>query len=113
MKHPYLLLAAVTSLFAADLATEGRLWWAHIQFLADDKLEGRNLGTAGLNQAVAYVAEQFERIGLKPAGTSAYLQPMKFETRQLVAEASKLALVRDGKEEPLIWGQEASLSSRG
>src|SRR6266496_4268357 len=95
MKHAYLLLAAAASLLAADFATEGQLWWAHIQFLADDKLEGRNVGTEGLNQAVAYVAGQFDRIGLKPAGTSGYLQPVKFETRQLTAEASKLDLVRE------------------
>src|SRR5437879_3237305 len=101
MKHAHFMLPAATGLFAADLATEGRLWWVHIQFLADDRLEGRNLGSEGLNRAVSYVAEQFERIGLKPAGTSAYLQPVKFESRQLVAESSKLALVRDDREEPL------------
>jgi hypothetical protein len=112
MKHPYLLLAAGV-LFAADLATEGRLWWSHIRFLADDKLEGRNVGTEGLNQAAAYVAGQFDRLGLKPAGTSGYLQPIRFQTQQLAPEASKLALIREGQEEPLVLGQDASLSSRG
>src|SRR5688572_16459967 len=98
MKHRYLLLLAATTLLAADFAAEGSLWWAHIEYLADDKLEGRNVGTEGFSKAVAYVANQFAKIGLKPAGTSGYLQPVKFETRLLVADQSRLALLRDGGE---------------
>src|ERR1043165_4730111 len=105
------LLSAV-SVLAADYAAEGKLWWSHIQFLADDKLEGRNTGSEGFRQAVAYVAGQFDKIGLKPAGTSGYLQPVKFETRQLEPD-STLALVHGGQSEPLAPGQEATLSSRG
>ena len=41
--------------FAADYAAEGRLWWTHIQFLADDQLEGRSVGTPGFQKAVQYV----------------------------------------------------------
>jgi Zn-dependent M28 family amino/carboxypeptidase len=42
-----------------------------------------------------------ETFGLKPAGTSGYLQPVKFETRQLVEEESSIAIVRDGEAETL------------
>ena len=55
---------------SADLASEGKSWWAHIQFLADDKLEGRNVGTPGYEKAAEYVEGQFQTIGLKPAGTT-------------------------------------------
>ena len=41
--------------------------------LADDKLEGRNTGSAGHRKAAEYVAREFERAGLKPAGTEGYL----------------------------------------
>ncbi|HEV3198317.1 MAG TPA: M20/M25/M40 family metallo-hydrolase, partial [Bryobacteraceae bacterium] len=101
-------------LFAAavDYAAEGKLWWAHIQYLADDKLEGRNVGTDGFRQAVEYVATRMERAGLKPAGTSGYLQPVKFETRLVVEDQSSLALVRDGNAEPLTLGMDATLSAR-
>lgn len=98
---------------AVDYAAEGNLWWAHVQFLADDKLEGRNVGTEGFRKAVEYVSTGFERAGLKPAGTSGYLQPVKFETRLLVAEESSLALVRDGSVEPLALGTDATLNARG
>src|SRR4029078_13152156 len=92
---------------------EGKRWWSHIEFLADDKLEGRNVGTEGFEKAVVYVEAQFKAIGLKPAGTNGYRQPLKFESRLLVPEQSKLALVRDGKEEALAVGQDGTLSARG
>jgi hypothetical protein len=113
MKSIFLIFAAAAPLlFAADFAVEGDRWWAHIQFLADDKLEGRNTGSEGYRKAVEYVAGQFEKYGLKAAGTDGYLQNVKFETRQLVEEESSLTLVRDGKSEPLKLGEEANLSPR-
>jgi hypothetical protein len=113
MKKTLFLFLAVTSVFAADYAAEGKLWWAHVQFLADDRLEGRNTGSEGYRKAVAYVASQFDRLGLQPAGTSGYEQPVKFETRTLVPDQSSVALVRDQVAEPLTPGQDATLSSRG
>ena len=112
MKSALLLLLAL-SLFAADYAAEGKLWWAHIQFLADDKLEGRNTGTEGHRTAAAYVATQFERAGLKPGGTSGYQQPVAMLTRTLVPAESGLALVRGDNTEPLTLGKDANLTSRG
>ena len=38
---------------------------------------------------------------------------MKFDSRLLDATHSQLALVRDGKEEPLVVGQDGSLNARG
>jgi len=113
MKKTLLILIAAASLSAADYAAEGKLWWAHIQFLADDKLEGRNTGSEGYRKAVAYVASQFDKLGLKPAGTSSWEQPVKFETRSLVADQSSMSLVHDGESEPLTPGRDATLSSRG
>jgi hypothetical protein len=113
-KNPVVVLLAAAPLLATvvDYASEGKLWWAHIQFLADDKMQGRNIGTDEFRQAVEYVAGQFQRVGLKPAGTAGYLQPITFESRAVVEEQSSLALVRDGKEEPLTLGTDAMLSAR-
>jgi hypothetical protein len=113
MKSACLLFAAVVALLVVDAASEGKRWWAHIEYLADDKLEGRNVGTDGFAKAVDYVSGQFDKIGLKPAGTSGYCQPVKFESRVLVPDQSRLALVRDGQEEVLTIGQDATLSARG
>jgi len=41
---------------------------AHVRFLSHDLLEGRGPGTRGDALAQAYIASQFEELGLKPAG---------------------------------------------
>jgi Zn-dependent M28 family amino/carboxypeptidase len=41
---------------------------AHVDFLADDLLEGRDAGTRGYDIAARYVATRFEALGLKPGG---------------------------------------------
>ena len=68
MRKSVLLLFGAAALFAADYVAEGDLWWAHIQFLADDKLQGRDTGSDGYREAVRYVAGKMETYGLKPAG---------------------------------------------
>jgi hypothetical protein len=103
---PFCLITG--TLFAADYAAEGKLWWAHIQFLADDKLEGRNTGSEGYRTAARYVASQFEKAGLRVSE-----QPVKFETRTLVPAESSLALVKGFSTEPLELGKDATLTSRG
>jgi Zn-dependent M28 family amino/carboxypeptidase len=112
MKITASLLFAAASLLAADYAAEGNRWWAHIAFLADDKLEGREVGKDGYRKAVEYVSAEFERIGLKPGGTSAYQQPIQFEWRSLVADQSSLELLRDGATETLAIGVDAGMSNR-
>jgi len=112
----FVLAAAAGAAGAAqspDLTTEGNAWWAHVQYLADDALEGRNVGTPGYEKAAAYVEGQFQKIGLKPAGTEGFRQPVRLDSRTLVPEATKIALVRDGQEQPLAVGQDASISARG
>ena len=47
---------------------------AHIQYLADDKLEGRRTGTPGEELAMNYIISQFKAIGLIPKGTEYYPQ---------------------------------------
>jgi hypothetical protein len=111
MRKFSLLLFGAAALFAADFAAEGDLWWAHIQFLADDKLQGREVGSDGYREAARYVAGKMEACGLKPAGTDGYFQPVKFETRQLVEDQSSITLVRDGAETVLERG-DATLSTR-
>jgi Zn-dependent M28 family amino/carboxypeptidase len=50
---------------------------AHIKFLSDDRLEGRGTGARGGELAALYVAEQFEAMGLKGAGTKgSFWQPV-------------------------------------
>ncbi|HEX8845060.1 MAG TPA: M20/M25/M40 family metallo-hydrolase [Pyrinomonadaceae bacterium] len=55
----------------------------HVVKLADDKYEGRGAGYRGERQAGEYIADEFKRIGLKPAGDSgrgrrSYYQEFRF-----------------------------------
>jgi Zn-dependent M28 family amino/carboxypeptidase len=51
-------------------AVDGNVVRAHLEFLADDALEGRRPGTRGGELAAKYIAAQFQRLGLEPAGDS-------------------------------------------
>jgi hypothetical protein len=104
-------LAAPLVLFAAS-APDGARWWSYVEFLASDKLEGRNTGSEGHRKAAAYVAAEFERDGLKPAGIEGYIQPVKFKTLQLDESHSSLALVRGGVEKAITLGEQAMIGAR-
>src|ERR1700689_2669264 len=93
-----LLLSAFCLLASAtDFNAEGKRWWSHIEFLASDDLQGRNTGSEGHLKAARYVAGEFERSGLKPAGTSGYFQPVKFDVKEIVEDRSTHALVYQHK----------------
>jgi len=62
---------------------------AHVQFLADDLLEGRGTGTRGGDIAAHYIAAQFALDGLKPAGDDgSYLQRVDFTGVQTLGGTS-------------------------
>jgi hypothetical protein len=105
-------LISLSLLQASDVAEEGKRWWTHIQVLADDKMEGRNTGSEGHKKAAQYVAGEFEREGLKAAGTSGYFQPVKFTVTQVVEAESSLAIVRKDQVTPLTLGEDANIGVR-
>ncbi|MBO9683646.1 MAG: M28 family peptidase [Flavisolibacter sp.] len=67
----------------------------HIQFLADDKLEGRRTGTAGEAAAADYISAQFKTIGLAPKGTNDYLQAFDVNEGKQINPTTFLTI--DGK----------------
>jgi len=101
-----LVLLAVTALAETNWDAAGKKWWAHVQFLADDKLEGRNVGSAGYEIAADYVLKRFERAGL-----AASSQPVGFTKSTLDEAASRIALVRAGETIPVKLGDEARITS--
>lgn len=50
----------------------------HVSFLASDLLQGRDTPSPGLDIAAEYIAAQFRRAGLEPAGDDGYFQTAKF-----------------------------------
>ncbi|MGE5091869.1 MAG: peptidase M28, partial [Bacillota bacterium] len=62
--------ADVTAATRAARAVSAEVMRAHLEFLADDALEGRAPGTRGGLIAAKYIRAQFQRLGLEPAGDS-------------------------------------------
>ena len=91
---------------------DGKTWWDYVKILADDNMEGRETGSAGLRKAEAYIVEEIKKDGLEPAGVNGYYQPVKLESRQIIEKESSLALVSEGKVEPLTLGDDAIFSTR-
>ena len=87
-------------------------WWAHVTTLADDALEGRQTGSDGYRKAAAYVVTQFEQAGLKPAGTAGYRQSVAFSERRIAEDQSRIALVRNGQEDVLRFGDDVTVNLR-
>jgi Zn-dependent M28 family amino/carboxypeptidase len=104
-----MLLVAAAAPSTSNDAAEGRRWWKTIEHLASDKMKGRFTGTPDYLRAAKYVAGQFHKVGLKPAGSDGYFQPVDFEVRQLDEEHSSLTVVRDGVETPVKLGDAAYL----
>jgi len=92
--------------------SEPSRWWAHVQALANDGMEGRNTGSAGHRRAAEYVSDQFGKAGLEPAGSGGYIQPVAFKTRRIVEAQSSIALSRNGRSESLVLGEDANISMR-
>jgi Zn-dependent M28 family amino/carboxypeptidase len=96
---------------ASETANASR-WWAHVRFLSDDSLQGREAGHEGYTRAADYVAEAWRKAGLEPAYAGRFLQPVALKARQIDESRSSLALVRDGRVEALTLGEDANFSLR-
>jgi aminopeptidase YwaD len=77
---------SITPAFAQKWTVRSEWVRAHESFLAGPAMQGRGSGTQYEAIAAAYVAAQFEAIGLKPApGMTGYLQTGEVESKRLKA----------------------------
>ncbi len=60
----------------------------HLRVLASDEFEGRKPGTPGEEKTVAYLVEQFRKLGLKPGNGESYLQAVPMVEILAGADAS-------------------------
>lgn len=71
---------------------------AHMNFLAHDLLEGRDTGSRGHEIASLYIANEFQKYGLVPAGDNdTFMQRVAFRKGLLVQESPSLAISKDGE----------------
>lgn len=102
------LLVATVSTFAADppltlemqsvtnhiSATSMR---GHLSFIASDLLEGRDTPSRGLDLAAEYIAAQFRRAGLEPAGDDGYFQTATVLMREPNWDGFQMTITAGGK----------------
>lgn len=85
------ILGVSSAPIAAEL-TEERIM-KHIEVLAHDSLEGRQVGSDGEAKAAAYISEQFKEIGLEPLGDNgSYLQSFEFTSEIRPGENNSLTI---------------------
>lgn len=84
----------------------------HLSFIASDALEGRNTPSRGLDIAAEYIAAQFRRAGLEPAGDDGYFQTANWLVTERDMDAFKLE-IRDGSETIAVAKTQVSVSIEG
>ncbi|HUB33784.1 MAG TPA: M28 family peptidase [Bryobacteraceae bacterium] len=78
---------------------------ADIAFLASDDLRGRNAGSAEDHIAADFIASEFMRLGLKPAGDGGtYFQKMEIDTAEMDREHTTLTAKVGGVEHAYRMG---------
>ena len=106
-----LAVMAAAALYAAAVP-DGKRWWSYVEALANDDMKGRNTGSPEHRKAAEYVAAEFARLNIKPAGEQGFIQPVKFKSRKLVESGCSLELIRSGKAERLTLGEDAIIGIR-
>ncbi|GAC1667449.1 MAG: M28 family metallopeptidase [Steroidobacteraceae bacterium] len=83
----------------------------HVRVLASDDFEGRRPGTPGEDKTVAYLVEQFSKLGLKPGNGESYLQAVPMTEYGASADAS-LAVTGKKRSFELVSGKDMIIWSK-
>jgi hypothetical protein len=86
------LSRAATSITAADVAHR-------IGIIAADSMMGRDTPSRGLELTAGYVADQFQKFGLKPGGDSGWLQRYPITRRRLDLGQSQVVFVAGSRKD--------------
>ena len=113
LKHRSILAAGLLALAAGAQAqgpetvsvrADKNMIRAHLTFLADDLLEGRETGSRGYDIAAHYVTTQFLQYGLAPKGDQgSFLQQVPLRATRLVQESPLLELSGKAGTEKLAY----------
>ncbi|UAL09612.1 M20/M25/M40 family metallo-hydrolase [Caulobacter segnis] len=96
---------------ASDFVPSAETIKAHMTFLADDAMEGREAGTRGYDIAANYVAAQYALLGLKPAGDKtaagvSYLQRVPLIAYRPAGDGAVTLTGADGQAMALKYGED-------
>jgi Zn-dependent M28 family amino/carboxypeptidase len=96
-------------------AARAAQWWADIAAIADDRNEGRKVGSAGYQRAADHVIARFKAEGLNPAGEhGSFAQQVAF-IEQVVDHAASSASLNgaSGTVQPLAAGIDILIAAGG
>lgn len=62
----------------------------HVQYLADDQLQGRRTGTTGEIMAMEYLIQQYKLLGIEPKGSNGFVQEFEINEGLQIEEATFL-----------------------
>lgn len=123
---PHYLAPLVLALFACEQApqhsTPEQTSWslgliteqalqAHVAYLADDALEGRQAGKPGYDSAAAYVATALAEMGVEPGGVDGWYQAVNLRGYQLQESGAELLLHHGENDEALTYRDDFSMSA--
>lgn len=95
--------------FGPEVSTEDLSM--HIKVLASDEFAGRAPGTIGEEKTVAYLTQQFQRLGLKPGNGDSYVQTVPM-VESLVSTDSRMTVNSKGKSHHLLMGKDMVMGTR-
>ena len=96
-------LLAIESGNAAEPGFSAAAIQADVTFLADDLLEGREVGARGHEIAALYVATRFTALGLKPVGPGGWLHSVPLQEKSISKEGSAVTI--EGRQGTKRWSQ--------
>jgi Zn-dependent M28 family amino/carboxypeptidase len=80
---------------------------ARVRAIADDRFEGRGPGTPSGERAAQWIADEMQRIGLKPGNNGSYFQAVPAVTIALEAAKSSLSIAGPDGEKRFAFADEA------
>ncbi len=95
--------------FGPEVSTEDLSM--HIKVLASDEFGGRAPGTVGEDKTVAYLIQQFQRLGLKPGNGDSYVQMVPM-VESLASPDSSMSISTKGKTRNLLMGTDMVIGTR-
>jgi hypothetical protein len=90
-----------------------RAWWHTTELLADDRMEGRDTGSAAYRRAADLVAARFRKAGIQPAGDGgAFFQSVPLHEVAVQAAGTSFTLLHDhGGEQPIAFLQQITINA--
>lgn len=96
-----------TSAAPQTVSADAQTLRAHLEFLASDALEGRDTGSRGHEIAAQYIASEFKKLGLEPAGDDdTYYQRIRFRRSSLVDGSATMVVDTGDNQVELEYGKE-------